>query len=121
MNTQLTSPLPEQGQIVTVRQRRYGVADVLESVLLPNVLQKTGGQPQHLVTLSSIEDDALGETLQVVWQIKTDPRINEWVSLPEPTGFDTPVGKYNLDWAILKHHDETLYLVRETKGMRDFL
>ncbi len=25
------------------------------------------------------------------------------------------------DWAILKHGDETLYLVRETKGTKDFL
>ena len=34
---------------------------------------------------------------------------------------DTPVGKYNPDWAILKQDDRTLYLVRETKGTRDFL
>ena len=29
---------------------------------------------------------------------------------------DTPVGKYNPDWAILKHDEQALYLVRETKG-----
>jgi type III restriction enzyme len=34
---------------------------------------------------------------------------------------DTPVGKYNPDWAILKRKDQTLYLVRETKATRDFL
>lgn len=83
-------PLPEQGQIVTVRQRRYVVTDVLQSALPPDVLRKVGGQPQHLITLSSIEDDALGETLQVVWQIEPDAHINEKVGLPEPTGFDTP-------------------------------
>jgi restriction endonuclease len=32
-----------------------------------------------------------------------------------------PVGKYNPDWAILKEGDQTLYLVRETKGTTDFL
>jgi type III restriction enzyme len=34
---------------------------------------------------------------------------------------DTPVGKYNPNCAIVKHGDETLYLVRETKSTKDFL
>lgn len=34
---------------------------------------------------------------------------------------DTPVGRYNPDWAILKHDSQALYLVRETKGTRNFL
>ena len=34
---------------------------------------------------------------------------------------DTPVGTYNTDWAILKHDGQALYLVRETKGTKDFL
>jgi type III restriction enzyme len=32
-----------------------------------------------------------------------------------------PQRAYNPDWAIVKHEDQTLYLVRETKGTRDFL
>lgn len=28
---------------------------------------------------------------------------------------------YNPDWAIVKHGDETIYMVRETKGTRDLL
>ncbi len=31
-----------------------------------------------------------------------------------------PIGTYNPDWAIVKHGDDTLYLVRETKGVKDF-
>jgi type III restriction enzyme len=31
------------------------------------------------------------------------------------------VGKYNPDWAIVKHEDETLYFVRETKRPKDYL
>jgi hypothetical protein len=44
-------------------------------------------------------------------------------NLKLPGGFeiDTPVGKYNPDWAIVKHEDETLYLVRGTKSTKDFL
>jgi type III restriction enzyme len=31
------------------------------------------------------------------------------------------VGKYNRDWAIVKHLDEMLYLVRETKSTKNFM
>jgi len=44
-----------------------------------------------------------------------------FVKLPAWFKIDTPVGQYNPDWAIIKHHDETVYLVRETKGTKDFL
>jgi type III restriction enzyme len=44
-----------------------------------------------------------------------------FVKLPAWFLIDTPVGKYNPDWAILKHNGQALYLVRETKGTRDFL
>lgn len=46
--------------------------------------------------------------------------IKLFVKLPSWFVVDTPVGKYNPDWAILKHEDETLYLVRETKGTLNF-
>jgi type III restriction enzyme len=47
--------------------------------------------------------------------------IKLFVKLPGWFEIDTPVGKYNPDWAILKQEDQTLYLVRETKATRDFL
>lgn len=47
--------------------------------------------------------------------------IKLFVKLPGWFEVDTPVGKYNPDWAIVKQDDKTLYLVRETKGTRDFL
>jgi len=47
--------------------------------------------------------------------------IRLFVKLPGWFEIDTPVGKYNPDWAILKHDSQTLYLVRETKGTKDFL
>jgi SNF2 family DNA or RNA helicase len=78
-------PIPEQGQVVAVRQHRYVVADVQRSALT-DITE----QPQHLISLNSIEDDALGENLQVVWEIEPDARIDEQVGLPEGTGFDSP-------------------------------
>jgi len=83
--------VPEQGQIVTVRQRRYVVADVQKSSLpiTPLALEMQAGQ--HLLTLNSIEDDGLGETLQVIWEIEPGTSIEEKVGLPSPQGgFDHP-------------------------------
>ncbi len=54
---------------------------------------------------------------------KLDERedIRLFVKLPGWFKVETPVGEYNPDWAIVKHTDDTLYLVRETKSTRDFL
>jgi restriction endonuclease len=54
---------------------------------------------------------------------KLDQRqdIKLFVKLPSWFEIDTPVGKYNPDWAILKHDGQAMYLVRETKGTKDFL
>ena len=78
--------VPEQGQIALLRQGRYVVTDVRASQL------PTGqGKPQHLVTAASIDDDALGEEIQVVWEAEVGAEIFERVMLPSPTqGFDDP-------------------------------
>ena len=47
--------------------------------------------------------------------------IKLFVKLPGWFEVETPIEKYNPDWAILKHDGQALYLVRETKGTRDFL
>jgi len=54
---------------------------------------------------------------------KLDERddIQLFVKLPGWFEIDTPIGKYNPDWAILKNDGQALYLVRETKATRDFL
>jgi hypothetical protein len=82
---------PSQGQIVELRQRRYVVTDVTPSLLPAASSQADAGRPEHLVSLSSIEDDALGEELQVVWEIETGVSVQEKLSLPNPqNGFDAP-------------------------------
>jgi type III restriction enzyme len=47
--------------------------------------------------------------------------IKLFVKLPRWFQVETPIGAYNPDWAILKHDGTALYLVRETKGTKDFL
>jgi type III restriction enzyme len=54
-------------------------------------------------------------------RLDTRDDIKLFVKLPAWFEIDTPVGKYNPDWAVLKHDNQTLYLVRETKSTRDFL
>ena len=39
--------------------------------------------------------------------------------LPAWFKVETPIGTYNPDWAIVKHEDDMLYLVRETKSTKD--
>ena len=53
---------------------------------------------------------------------KLDQRedIKLFVKLPADFKIDTPVGGYNPDWAIVKHEDKTVYMVRETKSTKDF-
>jgi len=48
---------------------------------------------------------------------RTDIRL--FVKLPAWFKVPTPVGSYNPDWAIVLDRDETVYLVRETKGTTD--
>lgn len=47
--------------------------------------------------------------------------IKLFVKLPARFQIKTPIGAYNPDWAIVKHGDETIYMVRETKGTKDLL
>lgn len=82
--------VPELGQLVEVRRRQFVVSDIDRSVMPPDPLAGETRPPQHLVTLTSVEDDALGEELQVVWEIEPGARPIERGGLPRPDGFDDP-------------------------------
>jgi len=83
------APIPEQGQLVEVRGRPFIVSEVVQSARTANGLGRNG-DPQHLVTLSAIEEDALGEELQVIWEIEPGAEVKGKAALPEPDGFDPP-------------------------------
>lgn len=76
-------PAPEQGQLVEVRRRQFVVSDVSRST-------NGTGTAQNLVTLTSVEDDALGDTLRVIWEIEPGARTIEKAGLPKPYAFDPP-------------------------------
>lgn len=86
----LVRAIPEQGQLVDVRQRRFVVTDVRQTLLPTNPILQGVEKPQHLVTLSSVEDDALGEELQVIWELEPGAYVHEKIELPRPDGFDEP-------------------------------
>src|SRR3954465_11389695 len=83
------TPLPEVGQLVEVRRRQWVVNDIHASALVPGGGR---GRPrsQQLVTMSSIDEDALGEEIQVIWELEPGARILEKAGLPRVDGFDEP-------------------------------
>ena len=86
----MSAQLPEPGQIVIARQRPFVVSDIQASTLpLPATVQ----QPivrQHLLRLSSVEDEGLGEELSVVWELEPGVVCLEKARLPELKDFDLP-------------------------------
>lgn len=96
-------PAPEQGQLVEVRRRQFVVSDVERSA------NGDGSSPQHLVMLTSVEDDALGDTLRVIWEIEPGARVIEKAGLPRPDAFDNParLGAFlhAVRWAALTDAD----------------
>jgi len=89
MATPVCSP-PEQGQLVSVRSRYWIVNEVAPSTLPLDPVRPSLNGGQNLLTLSSVEDDGLGEELQVVWELEPGAMVIEKVALPDPTGFDSP-------------------------------
>lgn len=81
--TQAYRARPAPGQLVEVRRRQWVVADIDAAGLsfgLPT--------PQHCVTLSSIDEDGLGEELEVIWEIEPGAQVIERAGLPSITGQD---------------------------------
>jgi len=104
--------IPEPGQLVQVRQRHYVVTDIKKSILPPTQISESADGVQHLIFLSSVEDDALGEDLQIIWEIEPGAQVFEKMALPEPSGFDQP---HHLDaylnavrWGVISSFDEKI-------------
>jgi len=83
-------PVPEIGQLVEVRKRQWVVSEVARSSLAPNPHAPSSPPPQHLVTLTSMDEDALSETIQVIWEIEPGARLHDSAALPAVDGFDDP-------------------------------
>jgi len=89
----MSAPVPEPGQLVTVRQRRCVVLEVKRGELPPDPRRDIADSaPQHLVVAQALDEDG-GEAdeLAVVWEIEPGAQVHERVALPDPArGFDPP-------------------------------
>ena len=73
----------QPGQIVRVRSRKY---------LVEGVVPRPAPADSPLVRLSCVEDDALGEPLEVLWDTEVDARVvggANWEAIAS-RGFDEP-------------------------------
>jgi len=75
-------PVPEQGQLVRVRQRHYIVQDVASGSVEPSRAE------QHRVRLECLDDDQVGSTLDVIWQHEVNPVVHDQLGLPRPEAWD---------------------------------
>ena len=78
---------PEVGQLAIVRKRPFVVTEIIPSA---SGLGGNGVRPNHLIKLSSVEDDGLGEELQVIWELEPGTAVHEKSTLPDPDSFDHP-------------------------------
>jgi SNF2 family DNA or RNA helicase len=103
--------LPEIGQLVIVRNRQFVVAQILPGEPIPDA-SITTRPPQRLITLESVEDDALGEELQVIWELELGARVVQQNNLPPPIGFDPPerfdAFMNAVRWGVVSAEDTTI-------------
>ncbi|MHC5770634.1 MAG: DISARM system SNF2-like helicase DrmD [Nostoc sp.] len=94
------------GQIVRVRSRQY---------LVEEVVSKPTKEQDTKVSLSCLEDDALGESLEVLWEREIDAKIvgaTSWESIAN-RGFDNPrlfsAYLHTLRWNCVTSTDAKLF------------
>ncbi|WP_371416146.1 DISARM system SNF2-like helicase DrmD [Aphanizomenon sp. UHCC 0183] len=94
------------GQIVRVRSRQY---------LVEEVVPKPSPEQDTKVSLSCLEDDALGESLEVLWEREIDAKIvgvTSWESIAN-RGFDHPrlfsAYLHTLRWNCVTSTDAKLF------------
>ncbi len=83
-NSVLASTTPEPGQLVEVRRRQWLVSDVDASSVSPELPKR------NLVKLASIDEDALGEEIEVLWEIEPGAHVIERSGLPALSALDEP-------------------------------
>ena len=79
--------VPEIGQLAIVRKRPFVITEIIPSVA---GLSGEATGANHLIKLSSVEDDGLGEELQVIWELEPGTTVHEKSTLPNPDSFDHP-------------------------------
>jgi superfamily II DNA or RNA helicase len=80
----LSATAPEPGQLVEVRRRQWIVSDVDASAVSPELPKR------NLVKLASIDEDAPGEEIEVLWELEPGAHVIERAGLPSLSALDDP-------------------------------
>lgn len=81
----MAAAVPESGQLVEVRRRQWVVTDIEQSSLTDGSVSRK----QHLVTMVSLDEDSLNESLLAVWELEPGARVLETAGLPSVAGWDS--------------------------------
>ena len=76
--------LPEQGNLVRVRDRFWVVESVIPSRPLPGSTNGTGLEHHHAVRLVPVDDKGSPDPLTVFWELEPGTEIRPQASLPDP-------------------------------------
>jgi len=96
---ELATTVPEQGQLVQVRNRHFVVLDVAE--------HSDNGKAMHKVTLECLDDDALGDETEVIWQREIAPEVFSISRLPRPEEWDA-LGRFAAYTSALRWSSNSL-------------
>lgn len=76
--TENSGQIPEQGQLVVVRNRYFVVNDVqpYDNIDASKVL--------HKLSLECLDDDIMGEEMELIWELERNKNVIDKVDLPKP-------------------------------------
>ncbi len=86
--------LPERGQVVQVRGSSWAVANVRAQGLPRSPADEGRAELTHVVDLQSLDEDRMGDTLSVIWELEVGHTVEKDRGLPEQISaesFDDPV------------------------------
>ena len=91
IETELAVAVPEQGNLVRVRDRLWVVQSVRPSSLLPDASSSAGSVVHHRVDLVPIDDKGSPAPLTVFWETEPGTEVRPQAALPDPSeGTDDP-------------------------------
>lgn len=84
--------VPQPGQLVEVGCRLFMVTGVAQNEPGEDAMPKGSDGETHVVKLLSLEEDAYGEVLEIVWETEPDVRLRDKPGLPDLDSADDPNG-----------------------------
>lgn len=80
---------------------------------------RTVSKPEKTITDHIVIDSASSPECQFVQDCENNEQVEFYIKLPKSFKIETPVGKYNPDWALIFKNESRLYFVAETKSTLD--